>query len=182
MKTKKTPTQKKYSSWKTTKYVLKASTYVVPLVPEGIILGINWNEWFTVSNSWSIGLGFGSLLVTIMVTILGIAKRDDVVKENISPMFYLAGLMAMWAVSLMFLASIAQNFGTMLLYTAAGICGGATCDQINKTVVAEKVKMYKEILVEVGLDKENNKLEELKEQALKEAKKEKRALDNGTQI
>lgn len=182
MKKAKSVTKRTYKKWKITRYSLKASTYLLPLVPEGIILGINWNEWFATKESWSIGLGFGSLLVTVLVTILGIAKRDEFINKNVSSLFYLSGLMAMWAVVLMFLASIANQFGIMLLYTSAGICAGATCDQVNKAVVIPEVEWYKEMLKDVGLDQKEEKRKAIREKARQEAIKEKEAIDDGTMV
>lgn len=172
MKKKKTNTEKSYIKWNVAKWSLYAGTYMIPLVPAGVMVGINWEEWFA-KDQWSIGLGLGMLLLTILITILGIAKKDDVVKENVSTLFYFAGLMSLWAVSLMFLASIANEFGYMLLYTACGLAGGATCDQVNKSKVKNQVKFYKEVLTASGLDDKAEKKRKIYERALEEAKKEK---------
>lgn len=164
---KKTKTQKKYRNLQIVRWSLYSGTYLIPLVPAGIMLGINWEEWFS-KDQWSIGLGFGMLLLTILITILGIAKKDEVVKKNVSALFYFAGLMSLWAVSLMFLASIANEFGYMLLYTACGLLGGATCEQINKTKIIKEVDQYKKILIQSGLKKEKNNYNEILERAKKE--------------
>lgn len=182
MKKAKSVTKSTYKKWKFARYSLKTSTYLLPLVPEGIILGINWNEWFSSQQGWSIGLGFGSLLVTIFVTILGIAKRDEFFNKNVSALFYLSGLMAMWAVVLMFLASIANQFGIMLLYTSMGICAGAVCDQVNRMVVIPESEWYKKMIIEVGLNPKEEKRKAIREKARQEAIKERNAIDDGTMV
>lgn len=168
----KSPTKSAYRKWKATKIGLRTGTYVCPVVPAGIITAINWSDWFAKSNSWHLGLGFSSLLVTVIVTIYGVAKRDQIMKEHISSLFYLSGLMAMWAVVLMFLASIANHFGIMLLYTAIGIVCGATCDQVDKSIVTEQVKFYKDLIEENALDARSRKRKEKIERAIKEAQHE----------
>jgi len=177
----KSKTKSTYNKYRVAKYSLKAGTYVVPLVPDATILGVNWEEWVNQSNSWSLGVGFTSLLLTVIMTIWGIAKRDEVVKKNISPLFYLAILLAMWAICLMFLATIASNFGYLLLAASAGLIGGATCDQVNKSKIIPETEFYKKIMQDAGLDEKYNKREAIKQQAYAEAMREKAALeDDGT--
>lgn len=167
-----TKTQKKYQALKTTKWCLYAGTYVVPLIPSAVLVGINWDNWFN-QDKWSIGIGFGMLLITILTTILGIAKKDKFLNAKVSSLYYLAGLMALWGITLLFLASIANQFGSMLLYTACGLVGGSTCDQINKSYVSKKIDFYKSVLKDSGLYKEDIKKQLAYEKALKEAKEEK---------
>lgn len=167
---KKNKVKSKYIKWKVAKVSLHAGTYVCPLVPAGIMIGINWHKWFNSSNQWSIGLGFGSLLLSALITIIGVAKRDEVINKNVSSLFYLAAVMACWAISLMFLASIANQFGYMLLYTAMGLIGGATCDQINRMKVNKEVALYQGAFNDSNMDK----LAIKKEKILKEIEEEKR--------
>lgn len=178
---KKKTTKQVYNKWRAAKWGLKAGTYTAPLIPEAVILGVNWNEWLAESNSWSLGAGFSSLLVTIVLTIWGIAKKDELMKKTVSPLFYLSIVMVMWAIVLMFLSSIASSFGTMLFYSAAGICAGACCDQVNKSKVIPECEWYKQMMKEVGLDKAENKRKERREKARQEALKEK-AEEDGTSI
>lgn len=164
----KSKTKSTYNKLNTAKWSLYAGTYILPLTPAAIITGVNWNEWFNRENSWSIGLGFGMMLVTVLITIVGVAKRDKIMSEKISSLYYLAAILACWSIVLMFLASIANQFGYMLLYTCFGLIGGATCDQIRRKV-DEEVKFYKELMVETGLDDHENKRRERKEKARQEA-------------
>ena len=165
----KSKTKSSYNKWNTAKWSLYAGTYVLPLTPAAIITGVNWNEWFNKENSWSIGLGFGMMLITVLITIIGVAKRDKIMSEKVSSLYYLAAILACWAIVLMFLASIANQFGYMLLYTCFGLIGGATCDQVRKSKVDGEVQFYKELMIETGLDERENKRRERKEKARKEA-------------
>ena len=152
VKTPKTQTQKSYRNWSIVKWLLYGGTYATPLIPAGIMVGVNWEEWFTPQESVSLGLGFASLLLTIVITIVGIGKRDKILRDSFSPLYYFAMILALWAIVLMFLASIAHELGTMLLYTCFGLVGGATCDQFRKTKVDENVNMYKALINEFELD------------------------------
>lgn len=176
----KSATKSTYNKWRVASYSLKSLTYLLPLAPEATMLGLKWEEYTTKSNSWSLGLGFSSLLLTVIVTIVGIAKRDKFITKKVSSLFYLAILMAMWAVVLMFLAKIAYSLGYMFLFTSLGVCGGGICDQINKSKVSPEVTWYREMIKEVGLDNKENKRKLKREKARLEAERE--AKENGTTI
>ena len=169
-KEKKTSTIKKYKSLKGTKACLYLSTYTMPLIPASIMAGVNWDTWLEqCSNKGSLGLGFGSLLVSILITLLGVVKRDKIAQSVISPFFTYAGIMALWGVSLVFLSDIAYNFGVMLLFSCLGLIGSATADQVNKNYVSKEIAFYEELIKENGLGKVENKKREKREQAKRDA-------------
>lgn len=179
---KKTPsTLKTYRRWKALKTTLHISTYTLPVIPAGVMVGLNWEEWIAqTGNGWSLGLGFGSLLVALIITIVGVAKKDKILSEKVSPLFYLAGALCIWAISFMFLASIMDEFGKMLLYTSFGLIGSASADQVAKVVIKPQVDFYKKLVEENGLDprlvakekRRQAKIEKAKAEAKAEAEKE----------
>lgn len=171
MKKYKSKTISRYNKWKTAKYSLYASTYIFPLVPAAAIRGIHWNEWFNKSGP-SLPFGFATLLASVLITIWGIAKRDDLLKKNVSPLFYMAAVMAIWAVAFMFLANICNQIGQMLMWTVVGILSGASADQVNKSIVFSRIEEYKKIIDENGLDEKARRKKERKEKLEEEAKKE----------
>lgn len=162
MRRKRSKIKSAYNRWRIVKGTMHVGTYLFPLVPSGIQIYMNWNAWFQTSNKWSVGMGFGSLLVTVLITIVGVAKRDEILKQSISPIFFLALVMACWGITLMFLASIADQFGAMLLFTSFGILGGAVCDQVNKAKVSKEVEFYKKTLTDTGLLRSAQKEKERK--------------------
>lgn len=168
----KSATKSAYRKWNAAKWSLYCGTYACPLVPAVAITAVHWEEWFQKDSGWSIGLGFGSLLLTVLLTIIGVAKRDKILNEKVSSLYYLSGILACWAIVLMFLASIANQFGYMLLYTAMGLLGGATCDQIRKSKVDSEVMFYRELICDVGLDDRLRKRNEKREKARREAEEE----------
>lgn len=177
-KNQKSKTLSAYRKWTAAKWSLYAGTYVLPVVPAAIMVGVNWDEWFaqTGNNGWSLGLGFGSLLLALLITIIGIAKKDKLLSEKVSPLYYFAGVLVLWAVALMFLANVLQNFGQMLLYTSFGLIAGATSDQVNKVYVVKESAFYKELVDTNGLnarwEHKKAKRQDKKELAAQEAERE----------
>ncbi|MCK9577608.1 MAG: hypothetical protein M0R51_17010 [Clostridia bacterium] len=172
----KSQTRSAYNKWRTLKWSLYGGTYTLPLVPAMVMVGVNWDEWVAQSrNAWSIGLGFGMLLLTVFITILGIAKKDEVINKIASPLFYFAGILALWAFSLLFLSRIASEFGYMLLWTCLGLLAGASADQVNRSLVKKELAFYKKLIVDVGLDSKTEKRKLQKQLAKEEAEREKAA-------
>ena len=172
----KSQTRSAYNKWRTLKWSLYGGTYTLPLVPAMVMVGVNWDEWVAQSrNAWSIGLGFGMLLLTVFITILGIAKKDEFVKKFVSPLFYFGGILALWGFSLLFLARIASAFGYMLLWTCLGLLGGAIADQVNRSLVQKEVIYYKKLIIDVGLDEKTEKRKLQKQLAKQEAERIKAA-------
>lgn len=170
-------TKKEYETIKTLKkyrnlkYGLKAGTYASCLVPFGVILGVNWQEWFTKADegSVSIGVGFGMLLVATISTIVCVMKRDEEFMKKFSPLLYAAVVCAMWAVAFMFLGTVMNEMGKMFMYTAIGIASGAAIDETNKVVVCERYEIISKIAEENGLTKKGEFMKEALRQAKKDA-------------
>lgn len=169
-------TIKTLKKYRNLKYGLKAGTYAACLVPFGVILGVNWQEWFTKQEDGgiSIGVGFGMLLVATISTIICIMKRDEEFMKKFSPLIYAAVVCAMWAVSFMFLSSIMSEMGSMFLYTAIGIASGAVIDETNKVIVCERYQIISKIAEENGLTTKGAWMKD----ALKQAKKDAEMKEN----
>lgn len=158
-----------YRRWKAAKVGLYAGKYALPLVPAVTITAINWDAWF-VKTGWSLPLGFASLLISIISTIIAITKKDEVLKDKISGLFYIAAIMAVWAISFMFLANILQQMGQMLLWTVAGITAGGVSDQVNMSLVDSRITEYKGYIEENTLSKSSQRRKARAEKAERERK------------
>lgn len=154
--------------WKALDYTLRISKYLLPCVPASIITAINWEEWF-VNCGASLPFGFATLLISVIVTILAIYKGDEVVNAKVSKLFYLAVVLAVWAIAFMFLANIMQQIGQMILWTAVGVVVGATGDQVEKSYVSKVVTEYEQLIHDNCLSKEDKKKKERAEKAKAEA-------------
>lgn len=175
-KTPELPTIKAYNSLKAKKSWLKVGSYGSCLVPFGAELAVHWNEWFQTEEKLSLGLGFGMLLVSTLATMTAVMKKDDDFMKKYSPLFYVAVILALWAGSFLFLASIMQEMGMMLMYCAFGVVGGAVMDEVSRDVIEPKMAIYKEAIDKYGLTEKAEKNDLIIEQAKKDqaAKKAKR--------
>ena len=164
--------------WKALKYTLNASIFVFPLIPAGIITGIHSEEWFGSTNGWSLGLGFGMLLVSFALTIIALWKKNDIMNSKVSGVIYLAIILSCWGFAFMFLASILNEFGKYFLYFALSLVGSGTADQINKSYVSKWVQFYQKLADDNGLTPSSAKQEEAKLKAQSEAESIKKAKDD----
>ena len=159
-KVKKTKTTlQKYKTWRNATYALASSEFAMPLIPFGIILGINWSDWVGNSQAegWSIGLGFGMLIVATIMAMIGIWKKNDLINSKVSAIFYVAVVFAVVGFGLKLLASMINQLGDMFLYVALGIVGSGTVDQVNKAAVKPRMEFYSKLVKENGLSKASAK-------------------------
>lgn len=165
-------TVQKLNFWKRWRLGLTVGEFGMPLIPFGIILGINWSDWVgnSASEGWSIGMGFGMLIVSVICAIIGIWKKDEMVKSKVSGIFYVAIVLALMGFSFKLLASIFNSFGDMLLYVCFSVVGSGVVAQVNKSKVQNEVRRYERLVRENGLDKKSARELEDEEQARQEGK------------
>lgn len=169
---KKTPeTVKSYRKWNVSKWALYAGTWVSPFIPATAMTIINWDEWFAISGP-SLPLGFASLLVSTLLAIIGIWKKDEIVGKSISMVYYLAVIFAGFGASMLFLAGLFSQVGYMFLATAGGLVVGGTSDQLNKSLAKPMVEEYKKLIEDNCLDPKSKRKAERKEKAKLEAERE----------
>jgi hypothetical protein len=137
---------KEYRKWLGIKAAIKAGTYGSVLTPSAVIFGLNYNEWFnsaSQSNAPSIGLGFGMLIVSTLVTVVAVFKKDSDFMKKFSPLFYIAVICLLWAATFSFLSSILYEMGSMFYYISAGVLGGAVFDEVNTAYVNPRYEAIK---------------------------------------
>lgn len=162
----------KYRSLKAAKWSLKSLAYGAPAIPAGVMIGLNWDEWVKeAGDGWSLGFGFASLLVSVIITYITIAKRKNIL-SHVSPLFGAAVIVACWAVSLLFLGKILTDLGYTLLAIAGGVLFGAACDETETRVVEKKVAFYKGLVDENRLDRRQEKRRLKEEKEAEKAKEE----------
>lgn len=179
-------TLEKSKSWKRGYNALKAGQFISPIIPFGVILGINWSDWFGegASEGWSVGLGFGMLVIATVLAVVEIMKKDEFVKTKVSFVFYISVVFILVGFSFKLLASIMNEMGNYFLYIACGLLGGGGIDQINQAFVRPKADFYAKLVDENGLsDSSARKLmdaEQAKKEGEERRKQEKR--DRGTYV
>lgn len=147
-------TLQKYTLWHRWSIALEVTKYAMPAIPFGVILGINWSDWFgnNESQGWSIGVGFGMLIVSTVMAIVEIMKKDEIAKTNVSMLYYISIVFVLVGFSFKLLASIANEFGDMFLYVSCGIVGSGCVDQVNKAWISKKAAFYKKLVEDNELD------------------------------
>lgn len=163
-----THTEKVYSRYKWGHRGLWVSKYLLSVTPATIQVGVNWNEWFNGYSAPQIASGFASMLVSVIMSIYLITKKDKDFTDKFSPLFAVCLCLGMFGVSSLFLASLFSEFGYMLLYTCAGVLAGASADQVDKSIITPRRDEYASIMKEAGLNKNENKRLAKVEQAKKE--------------
>ena len=172
-------TLQKLNLWKGWQLGLTVSEFAMPLIPFGVILGLNWNDWVgdSASQGTTLGIGFGMLVVSVVLAIIGIWKKDEMVKSKLSGIFYVAIVLAIFGVSLKLIAAIINTFGDMLLYVCISVVGSGTIAQVNKTAITKEVVRYQALVKENGLDKKSAKELEDAEQAKKEGEEARKKIE-----
>lgn len=160
-----------YKRWNTAKWSLYASMWALPLAPATAMTIINWDEWFAKSGL-SLPFGFATLLASTLLSIIGIWKKDEIVNKTVSVVYYLALVFTGFGVSFLFLASLYQMIGYMMLATAGGLLASGTVDQINKSLVKPNVAFYKKLIEENCLDEKSKRKKQREEQARREAEED----------
>lgn len=166
----KTTAEKKYLTAKAGSISLKCGVFLCPIIPGVVITCVNAGEWFA-SKPYSIGLGFASLIITILVSILMVYKKSEIFK-TISKLWGAVIVLVLLGVTFLFLAEIADNLGMMFLATACGVCGSSVCNEVDKRIIMPKVEYQKEIINAVGLDRKANALAKKKANDIARAKEE----------
>ena len=150
---KRLPTVKQMNKYRGASIGLKCASYGCCLVPAGVIVGVNWNDWFAQADDGkvSIGLGFGMLIVSTLLSVIMVMKRDKEFMKKYSPMFYVALLVLCWGATFALLSALAKEFASMLIYVGIGVACGAICDEVNIAAIKPRYEKYKKLVFDYGL-------------------------------
>lgn len=149
--------------------------YLLATVPAIVMTAVNWDAWFANAGA-SLPAGFSMLIVSTVLAIIGISKKDDIVKKNVSGLFYIGLVFLCFAISFKFLSNICNQMGDLFLLTSLGIFGGAVDDQVDKTAVKPAKEEYRKLVEDNLLDPRSKKRDERKRLAREEAKAEAEAM------
>lgn len=168
-------TLQNYNSYKRLHRVMFYGKFALPIIPAIIVTGVNWDEWFT-KQGVSMPFGIATMLIAILMAIYSYSKSENTANGNkVSPFFFIGIILSILACSFMLLASILNQMGLMFIYVVAGVFGAGAVDQVDKTLIKERVSEYKELVETNELDnrirKKNKAKQERKDKAIKEAQK-----------
>lgn len=156
-----------------TNKVMWGAKFGMPFVPATIMTIINWDEWFAQTNG-GLPLGFLTLVVATIISIIGIMKKDALVQKNVSPLFVFALALFCVAASFLWLSNVMYQAGMMFLWTACAVVAAAVDDQVQKSVVEPNLAFYKDLVIRGGLDKKTEKKKNKEQKALEEMEEAKR--------
>lgn len=139
--------------WKAANFAIRSGMYVCPMVPTGVIMGINWQDWFGKDSlqGFSIGIGFAMLLTAFLSSILAVSKKDKVLQEKTGGFLYIGILFCVIGFSLVMLASIINTLGWYIVYMGVAMFGSMGCSITSDKWSGKWVQFYKEIAEANGL-------------------------------
>jgi len=162
---------KEYKKWRNIHYSLKSAPYASVAIPLGAEAGVNWSEWFgdkTSQNHVSIGFGLGMAIVTTLLSVLAIAKKDSDTMKKIGPYYSVGVAFLMWGFVFYLLSSIAYDAAFLLIYAGAGILAAAIESNIDAAYVKERYEIAKKAMDDNGLSKKGEWKQSLEAQAKKD--------------
>lgn len=169
----KTKTVKTRDNLKRASTAIKVSKFILPFVPSGVLVGINWEDWIEETGG-SLPAGLIMAIFSAIIVSFGVTKKEQFEEKKISPIFVLTIGVAIAGVACLLLANILEELGITLLVSAIGAAASSVGDQINMSVITPKLQEYNDIIKEVGLDEKTNKKEERREQAKAELEEARR--------
>ena len=167
---KRTKTENEYLKLKASSVGLTSGMFICPIIPATVITCVNAEQWFA-AKPYSIGLGFASLLITLIVSVLMVVKKSDIFK-HVSKLWGAVLVMILVGITFMFLAEIAGNFGMMFLATAGGLAGSGICHEVDRLVVQPKIEHKKAVIDGAGLNRKENAKRAKLQADIERAKKE----------
>ena len=168
------PTMKSYKRWRNAHIALKATEYSAPFVPLGIVLGVNWNEWFPQNGEHtSVAVGLIMALASTVVAVAAIVKKDSDFMKKIGLFIVFAFEFIGWGIVCVLLSKIALELGKALICTGAGLIATATADVVDKSAINNKYLEMKKLVDDNGLSKWGEWKERAKIQAEYDGEKKK---------
>lgn len=171
-KPKRTKTQRRLAGWKFLNGFMVTSKYVVAELPATIMVIIKHNDWFpSVTQTVSVSTGFSMFCLTILISIICMAKKEETFKK-VSPFIVAASYLIVFGVVALFLASILSDFGFLLLFTGVGMAVAVIEDTVQRNVIKKRVEYWSGVLSDAGLNEQENNDKAKKAADVKRAKEE----------
>lgn len=168
MANKKSKTLSRYRSIQAAEKVAWVGKYAMALAPAGILTAVNWESWFENAGT-SLPAGLSMMIVSTLLAIVGISKKDDIVGKKLSALFYLSIVFFCFAMSFKFLSNICNQMGDVFMWTSFGVLAGAVTDEVDKEVLVPLQLEYKELIDTNELSRSSKKKAERKRLAQAEA-------------
>lgn len=165
---KRTKTEKKYTALKVGHGAIVVGSYPLSAVPLAVYSGFNWNEWLKMTNAYSLGWGFGTALLGVFITILGLFTCDKFFSKKLSKLIPVGVGILVIGGGFILLAELNKMLGWMFLCVGGGLCCGGITFTLDELLVQPNVNRYREVLQGTSLDKEHVKKEKIRNRAIKD--------------
>lgn len=152
-KNKQPKTLKDYKNWRNLHYGLKAAPVATVAAPLGIEVGLNWNDWFKVEDKLSVGLGLILAVITTILSVIAITKKDSELIKKAGPFISLGIAFLLWGAVCWLLYSLLYQLAYLLLTAGTSILVAAIEDSVDKWLVVEKYETMKKLADEKGFTK-----------------------------
>ena len=170
-KTKQPKTLRDYKKWRNIHYGLKAAPFATVTVPLGIEIGVNWNEWFTIEDKMSVAFGLILAVITTILSVLAIAKKDSELMKKVGPFISLGIGFLLWGAVCWFLSSLLYQLAYLLITAGSSILVASIEDAVDKGMVYEKYEYTKQLAEENGFTKKGKWKKQAEAQAAYDAEK-----------
>lgn len=161
-----TQTEKAYRRYRNAHIALKIAPYPTAFTPFAIELAANWKTWFPEGqNNTSVAIGLCMAIMTTMLSVLAIAKKDSDLMKKVGPFVSVGLAFLAWGAVCIFLSSVLMELGKMLVFAGCGILGAAVEDTVDKQLVLPKYKFIKEEATKNGLTNQGEWQKKITEQA-----------------
>ena len=164
-------TLKEYKKWRNIHYGLKVAPVVTVAAPLGAEIGINWNDWFAQEDKFSVAFGLVLAVITTVLSVLAIVKKDSEVMKKVGPFISLGIGFLLWGAVCWFLSTLLFQLAYLLITAGISILAAAIEDGVDKAVVKEKYEYLKQLADDNGFTKKGKWEMERKAQAEYDAKK-----------
>lgn len=161
-----TKTEIAYRRYKAAHIALKIAPYPTAMTPFAVELIVNWKTWFPENqDNTSIGLGLAMAIVTTVLSVLAVSKKDSEFMKKVGPFVSVGVAFLVWGAVCIFLSNVLMELGKLLCFAGCGILGAAIEDAVDKLAIKPKYDFIKEQADKNGLTKKGEWEEQVEAQA-----------------
>ena len=117
----KSKTVQKRNALRVTNVAMIGAKFVMPVVPATVMTIINWDEWFAQTNG-GLPAGFITLLISTIIAVVGIMKRDDLAKKHVSSIFPFFSTYRCWSGLFMAIKRHVSSWNDVHVYRCSSVC------------------------------------------------------------
>lgn len=161
-------TEQEYRKWKNIHRGLKIAIVPTTIAPMAATIGVNWNQWFKYEDKLSVAFGLVLAIITTVLSVVAILKKDSELMKKIGPFVTLGIGMMLWGGVCLLLAALLDELGRLLVIAGSSILAAACEDIVDKQVVLPKYEYMVKLADETGISKKGQWQQKMEAQAQEE--------------